>query len=372
MKIYAKYLLGSFLKFFFIIWIILSLFISIIDLLSSFINFLSYGLTTLQILKAFIYHIPTITVFSMPFAALFSSAYLFGRMNNDGELLGFMTLGYSMLYLVVPQFIFSFVLAFGSFVLAETISITTMNKRYEILSHIKRQDEPSYVVFKGDSSIFYAEKYIEEESQFQDVVIIIFDEEKQFIRRVDANYASWNGEHWQMDSVRILNTDNKTEALHIPQMVWEGQPSLDEIKFSLRKGRQDLNLKEARQQIEILKKNGMPYRMEMLNFLRRFSKPFTVLVYTISPLVLILQRGRGVLYSGMAHFSIAGAFTILNMIFGIDARNGSLNTAYASWMPLFWTGASILWIYLFRKYREIYLKRLIKALPRLIQRLSCK
>ncbi len=350
MKTYAKYLLGSFLRFFLITWIILTLFISIIDILASFINFLNYGLNAKQIFMAFIYHIPSITVFCMPFSALFSSAYLFGRMNNEGELLGFMTLGYSTLYLIIPQFLFSFILAFSNFMLAETVGITSMNKRYEILAHIKQKDTPSYVVFKGKYSIFYAEKYIEGEAQFQDVTIIIFDEQEQFVQRVDANFAVWNGKNWLMDNVRILTIDNKSEAVHIPEMIWDGQPALDEINLSVKRGQYDTNLMEAQQQIEILKKNGMPYRSEMLNFLRRFTRPFVVLLYTLSPLVLILQRGRGVLYSGMAHFSIAAMFTILNMIFGIDARNGSLNTFYAAIMPFVWIAGAILIIYLFRQF----------------------
>lgn len=358
MKTYAKYLLGNFLRFFFITWLILSAFISIIDILASFVNFLNYGLTVKQIFMAFIYHIPSIAVFCMPFSALFSSAYLFGRMNNEGELLGFMTLGYSTLYLIIPQFLFSFLLSFINFSLAETIGITSMNKRYEILAHIKQKEAPSYVVFKGKHSIFYAEKYLEGESQFQDVTIIIFNEQEQFVQRVDANYAVWNGENWLMDNVRILNIDNKIDAVHIPEMIWDGQPALDEINLSVKSGQYDTNLMEAQQQIKILKKNGMPYRTEMLNFLRRFAKPFTVLLYTLSPLVLILQRGRGVLYSGMAHFFIAALFTILNMIFGVDARNGSLNAFYATWMPFVWIGGAIFSIYFFRQLGGLQLPRL--------------
>lgn len=343
----VRFIFSNFRRFFFITWLILVSFIVVIDLLASFIDYLNYGLKVPQILLAFLYNIPTITVFCMPFAALFSSAYLFGKMNNDGELLGFMTLGYSIFRLVIPQIIFSSVLCLTNFVLAETITITSINKRQDILEYIHTKDKPSFIVFKGTKSIFYADQYIESESQFLDITIILFDENQPFIQRVDANDGVWTGEGWLLTNVRILNTDNTTDAVHIPEMVWDGQPTLSEINLSV-KGQYTANLIEAYQQIRLLRQNGMPYRSELLNFLRRFSGPFTVILYSLIPLVLTLRRGSGVLHSCMTHFAVACIYTIVNMIFAIWARNGIINAFQAATLPFIISVLTIFGIYLYR------------------------
>lgn len=369
MNISHRHMLVNFIRFFLISWLILVIFISMIDLLGSFISYLNYGLKLQQIFMASVYHVPTIASFTMAFAVLFSSAYLFGKMMNDGEMLGFMTLGYSFFRMIIPQILLSLFLCLFNFAFTETVAIPNINKRYKILEYVKRKERPSFIVFKGTKSIFYAEKYIESESQFQDVTIIMFDENGKFLQRVDANDGNWTGENWLLTNVRILNIDKKIDAVYISDMIWDGQPTLNDINLSV-KPQYDATLIEAYQKIALLKKNGMPYRSELLNFLRRFSQPFAVILYAFIPLVLQLRRGAGVLYSGMIHFAVVCIFIILNMIFGIWARNGSISTVYAVTLPLFIMLLSIFGAYtyrelidiqltLFKRYREFF--RLIKV-----------
>ncbi|MGL4524182.1 MAG: LptF/LptG family permease [Spirochaetia bacterium] len=350
MTVSSRFILINFIRFFIVAWMILVSFVSLIDLLNSFINYLNYGLSVKQILLAFLYNIPSIMSLTMPFAGLFASSYLFGKMNSELELLAFMTLGYSIRRLILPQILIGLLLCLGNFILNESLAVPTMNKRLKILEYIEMGQKPSFIVFKGENSVFYAERYIEAEETFEEIMIIIFTEEQHLLQRVDARYAIWTGENWQLKEARVLNIDNTIDAGHLQDMVWDGQPTIGEIHLSVR-GQYNTTIIEAHQQIQLLKQNGMSYRSELLNFIKRFISPFSMVLYIMTPILLRVKKNSGIILSTMSHFAVAAIFTVLNMITGISARNGNMDVFYATIAPFAIVSVSI---FIFSSFKALY------------------
>ena len=304
-----------------------------------------YGASLSAVLKIFIFSLPGVIMYTFPMSMLLASLLTFGRLSGTSEITAMKSCGISFNRIAMPAIILGFVVSvfaieFNEYVVPWANNAYSNVLYYEIQGNTAMKSQ-EHIIIKDINQgqiqrLIYARRYDSDSQTMQGVTLQVFKEGK--VSHVEnAEYAEWMGNEWNMHNGIIYDiSDGETEhTMHFNTQILPVNESPRQIVREQKKP-EELTMKELRTQIDIMRSQFVDTKKLETELYQRVTIPMASLIFTIVGIPLGLQPNRNSSSRGFA-MSIIIIFIYYSFMTmsGAIAQSGSINPAYAVWIPNF-------------------------------------
>ena len=304
-----------------------------------------YGASLSTVLKIFIFSLPGVIMYTFPMSMLLASLLTFGRLSGTSEITAMKSCGISFNRIAMPAIILGFVVSifaieFNEYVVPWANNAYSNVLYYEIQGNTAMKSQ-EHIIIKDINQgqiqrLIYARRYDSDSQTMQGVTLQVFKEGK--VSHVEnAEYAEWMGNEWNMHNGIIYDiSDGETEhTMHFNTQILPVNESPRQIVREQKKP-EELTMKELRTQIDIMRSQFVDTKKLETELYQRVTIPMASLIFTIVGIPLGLQPNRNSSSRGFA-MSIIIIFIYYSFMTmsGAIAQSGSINPAYAVWIPNF-------------------------------------
>lgn len=284
MKILDKYVIKQFSVAFFFALSCFTIIVIVSQFFDKIDTFLNYKTPAPRIIIYLLYRLPFWLVQVMPVAMLLATLFSLSNFLRSNELTAMKASGMSLYRILLPLFIFSLTASAATFFFQENLASPLAYKaklyekqkiRHEAgIDYLKRQN---FVYYVDNKRLYYIRFFDGENSSLHDVQLDEFDEQKNFKRKILARSAQWIDNEWTFNEgvIREFSSDGKTilgeekfgqKVIAIPETPADFQRE--------DKKTDEMNYRELRYYIERLRRSGIPFKKEQVEYYLRFSYPF--------------------------------------------------------------------------------------------------
>ena len=177
-RVFNRYLLGDFLKTFFITWFVLT-FVMYVGAVGQAIDYMSRGISGLLIMKIFALNIPFTLSFVIPMSVLTTVLLHFGRLSADGEITAMKSCGVSLWQMAAPILFCSMLLSLVCLYINAEVAPRSHWIRRQMLRNLGEEDplalldEGRFVNDFPGVKVYVGKKA---DRQIEDIILYQFDE----------------------------------------------------------------------------------------------------------------------------------------------------------------------------------------------------
>ena len=300
------------------------------------------GVPFFAVLKLLIFKLPAIMVLTFPVSTLFGVAMAMGRLSQDSEIIALRTSGVSMFRIATPIIIISFVISLmcystNEFVVPWANRISEGIIRQIILKKpVTQIKENLFFKDKGDR-YFYVKRVDPKEGTLQDIMMYEL-EESSIPRVVVAKRAKFNGDIWDLESglIHKYGEDGhlEYEATFDSMRIVVSEGFLGHLGYSEQKTTQEMNSRELRKLIGMLRRGGVNTRSLLVDFYMKFSVPLTCFVFALIGIPLSLPGVRtGRAFGVVMCIIIVFSFYVFASVSRSFGYGGIVNPVLAAFVP---------------------------------------
>ena len=283
-----RYWMGQFLRFFFMVQlIVLAIFVTV-DYLTNLNKFLKSGISLLDAMGYVLLKTPFMFVQFTPAGMVLAVIVVFGLMNRSNELLALKAGGVSAYYLVKPAIVAGMLLSFSMFFLGETIVPITMAKANYIKYTVIKKKHLVHAVkeniwIRSNDTIAHFKFFNPVDRTLSGITLTRMDKSFNVIQRMDASSGVWRGGQWHLFNLLIQtfpqgNTggevtmhDEKIVDMEIlPEDLGRVVKKTDEMRFS-----------ELAAHIRKVEQEGYDATTYRVDLLGKTAFPFICLIMSI-------------------------------------------------------------------------------------------
>jgi lipopolysaccharide export system permease protein len=308
----------------------------------------NHGTGLVHTLLITLYTLPSVFFFTFPMAALLASLIAFSRLNEDNEITALKSSGVS-LYQIMPSITaFSVII----YLLASFISLYLLPASNSAMAKVLftvARSSASVGIKQGifndtiPNMVLYANE-ISGHDQTMKGVFIFDDRDPAFPNTIVAQRGAIHSHaaqmslnlHLQDGTMYMVNKDlDSSKTLRFS--TYNLKVGLSDImrKFSSRrKDNEEMSLSELTKRMRQIKKGTIPYNKLVKEVHKRFSVPFTCLIFGLIGLPLGLMMGAKSRSYGIALSIFVFVFYYILMTAANSFGNtGKLHPFLAAWMP---------------------------------------
>jgi len=314
--------------------------IELVDLFANLWRYLNNDASFLLILKVSYLYIPKCIIYSISPALLFSVSYTLGTYYSNNELIAIFGSGISLFKFTFPLIFAGIIFSFGSFLFNEFYVIDSIKEKNE-LSNILLGYSPSFsntniTVVSTNNIIYHSDYYNDNSKTLSGLILVIRDSNGNFTKRIDAEWAEYKNDVWELNRVRIFSFDKIEKDIvetYKNSLILE---YINEPPSTFKRIVKDINeLKKnyAKDWIFSIKKAGLPiYREALVDYYERFSFAFTpfIVIFISSSLGGRFKKNI-LLMSLLSSLSISVLYYVLKMILIILSKQGYLQPVIGAW-----------------------------------------
>jgi lipopolysaccharide export system permease protein len=302
-------------------------------------------------------YLPKCLSYSLPVALLFSVAYTMGSYYIHNELISVFSAGVNLATFVSPLIVIGLLLSFASFVFEDAVVIRTFraknNYTREILNQTVSYSNTNVTVSSADGRFLYqAAYYNDKQETLNGVTIVERSETHDFERRMEANFAEWNGAHWTLRACRLFVRGADGEVREEWRERYDGTELTESPSIFRRISEQveEMRVSDAGEYIASLRRAGLPYQEPLSHYHRKYSFALTpLIVVVIAGSIGGLLKGNFLFLSLLGSLGIVVVYYVVQMVAMALARNGYLSPVVGAWTsPTLFLGLGVLQ---FRKAR---------------------
>jgi lipopolysaccharide export system permease protein len=212
----------------------------------------------LPIILSFFY-VPSLFYNMFPFVILLSGIWFFLTIKRSDEVTALKISGLSNFSIIIVPSMVSIIL--GIFFITAINPITSvLVKKYEKTkgSFEKDQDYLAAITINGiwikeKKNIIRAAKL--DNDQFIEVSIYEFDDENNFLRRLEAKSANINLKNWTLNDVKVIDMNGKTIAENLTNISYMSMYDINQIK-TLYSNLDTVSFWSIKNEIELLENRG--------------------------------------------------------------------------------------------------------------------
>lgn len=259
----------------------------IIVLVSQFFDridtFLNYKTPVSKILVYLVYRLPFWLVQVMPIATLLATLFCLSNFLRYNELTAMKAAGLSLYRILLPLFIFCLFLSAATFFFNESLAspLAYTAKLYEKhkirheegLDYLKRHN---FVYYVENERIYYIRFFDGENSSMNDLQLDEFNGQKLLKRKIIARSSHWQENHWIFKDGIIRVFSGNGEKIISEEKFDQKVIDIPETPADFQredKRTSEMNYKELKEYIERLRRSGIPFGKEQVEFHLRFSYP---------------------------------------------------------------------------------------------------
>ncbi len=342
MKIIRIFILKQFLLTFILAMLFFVLILEIGDMFPNLFQFSENEISLGQILTSMYYFIPKCISYAVPISLIFSVSYTIGTLYMNNELITVFGSGISLRNFVMPIIITGAVISAVMFVYNEEVVIDSYNRKVEFNDRLLKK-KPSYsnqnVAEIGDSQdiIYSADYYNDNNLSLTGVTIVEYNNDYNFVRRVDADYAEWKDGYWLLHRARLFRWDEGgkylTEDFHNEYKNEKYDIPPDRFR-RITQNVDNMTIAEAKVYIEEMRNASPDVRREiMTNYHEKFS-------YALAPLIVVIIscaiggkfKKNILLFSLAASLTIAVIYEVMRMFAMLLAKQGYISPLLGAWL----------------------------------------
>jgi len=333
-----RMLILSFLQTLFIAIVFFVFLIELVDLFSNLWRYLNNDASILLILKVAYLYLPKCIIYSISPALLFSVSYTLGSFYSNNELIAIFGSGISLFKFTYPLIISGLIFSFGSFMFNEFYVIDTIKAKNE-LSNVLLGYSPSFsntniTVVSKNNIIYHSDYYNDNSQTLSGLILIIRDKNGNFIERIDAEWAEFRNNMWELNRARIFkfnnyNIEEKYENKLLRDTIIEPPATFKRMVKDIN----ELKRSEAKDWIYSIRRAGLPiYREALVDYYERFSFSLTpfIVIFISSSLGGRFKKNI-LLMSLLSSLSISVLYYVLKMILILLAKQGYLQPITGAW-----------------------------------------
>ena len=355
MKNFTKLLLREFVPFFLLGVVFFTLILILGDIFTNLWRYLSHDVPFSQAIAVSFLYTPKALSYALPIGSMFAAAFALGNLGARNELIAVFGSGVPLIRFVLPILLIAALLSAGSFIVEDRIAIPLMKRRNTLSKELlgiqdSKNRSRAVAIAREGHVIYYADYYNDEKSTLTGLTVVRLDEHNHFLKRIDAEKASWDGSGtWLLEGCRVYTEGDSGEIL---QNYYERyrDPQVDELPDTFRldtRELEEMNNREARLWIETQKKAGLPYKTYQAKYYQRFTTALTPFLVVFFAGALGGRFKRNVLLmSLLASLGLSAAWYIVRMIATLMSQIGIISPLLGAVVP--YIGFMALGVWLFR------------------------
>jgi len=355
MKTFRRLLLKEFIPFLLLGILFFTLILVLADIFTNLWRYLNRDVPFSQaIIISFLYG-PKALSYAMPIGAMFAAAFALGNLGARNELIAVFGSGIPLIRFVLPILVIAAFLSAGGFIIEDRIAIPLMKERNQLSKELlgiqdSKNRSRAVAIAREGHVIYYADYFNDERSTLSGLTVIRLDDENRFMKRIDAQKATWDGSGtWLLEGCRVF-TDDGSGGIVQERYERYRDDQVDEDPTTFRLDTRELvemNDNEARQWIQTQKKAGLPYKAYQAEYYQRYTTALTPFLVVLFAGALGGRFKRNVLLmSLLASLGLSAAWYIIRMISTLISQIGLVSPLLGAVVP--YIGFLALGIWLFR------------------------
>lgn len=341
MKILDKYIVGRFVKN--LIWAMVSaitVFI-VLDNVEQLDKFIDKKVPAVIVGEYYLHYIPYIIYLTLPIATLLSTLFTVGGMTRTNELVAMQASGISFgrtLWLLLST---STLIAFGVFVLGETIVPHSNQRRLDIYRYeVKKvpressSNQGKLYLQIGTNQQLYIQHYRQLTREAYEVKMIEVDNGR-IVKSIEADKMVWLNQKWLVQGAieRHFHEDGSVDRFINDTLTISGETLRPNELENIQILPEEMNWSELREFIHRLKLAGSKTLKWEVELLSKVAMPTAAIVIVLfgAPLAAVKRRGGTALGFGLSLFICFIYFGFIQ-VGKIMGYNGSLTPFMSAWI----------------------------------------
>jgi len=342
MTIIYRMVLKSFILSFIISILLFMMIVELLDIFSNLWRYINNSVPFLAILKVALFYGPKCIFYAIPVATLFSVSYTLGSMFAKNELIAIFGSGISIYRLTFPLILCGFIISVLTFIFHENIVTNTFHKKNELTARLLRTEikynNDNITVMNSSREIIYnADFYNDTTETLTNLMLLDRTENRSTPTRIDCKQAVWDAvnNRWILIDCRkyFFNQNEKIYNLETIKRIEDSKYDLKPSTFrKVVNNIEEMNVNDAVEWIDNLKKAGISYRIQLIEYYKRFSFPLTSLIVAIiASSVGGSFRKNILIMSLLTSLLLAAGYYIMQMVLGLLARLGYIPPLAGAW-----------------------------------------
>jgi len=336
-----RYLVVSFIPIFLVSLLFFVLLVEMADLFVNILQYVQNEASLASIIRSMLLYLPKCVSWSLPMATLFSVSYILGSMYTNNELVMVFGSGVSLASFITPLVVIAVLLSALFLGFDDRVVLPTMAAKKELTRSLFKMSEPTgsadVTVIGSDKRFVWNMKYYDRRNLIMTGVILVErDHGGHLVSRLNAQSASWNGARWVFSGVRrfFWKGDSLVDASY---GTWDDAELAEPPESFKGGGRpiEEMSLSDARSQLALLKRSGLPRTGQMAEYYRRFAFALTPLVVTLLSAALAgFYRKNVLLMSLLVSLTAATLYYVTQMVSMLLAKSGTIGPVAGAFAPL--------------------------------------
>jgi len=334
-----RYLIRQFLPIFAVAVGMFMFILSLIDLFTHLVRYLTYEVPFSQIMKMCAFYLPKSFSYALPISLLFASAFTLGDLYARNELTSIFSSGIPFWRFSIPLIIIGFLASIFSFFFDDNLVIPTLRVKNELSRHFLNpttaENNSDIVIKARNGLLIYSIDYYDYTAKvLNGINIVEQDSSGNFISLIRAQRATWTGEYWEFINPMIYYWEEGFLRARLlpPTDAYHEEPDI--FRRNAVKA-EELPVMQEKLLIKDLKAAGLPYMEAQTDYYHRFSYPM------VSFIVMLLSIPMGgkfkkniLLMSLFVSLSAAVVFYVIEMLSMLMAKQGYIPTLVGAWFPV--------------------------------------
>ena len=347
MRILDRYITKTQIAIFLSVLFIFMFLYVVIDIFNHLDEMIKQHMSLGILLKYYLSFLPTIFVQVSPFASLLATLYTLGALNKENEIIAMRTSGLSLLQIVKPILILSFLISIFVFLVNEKIVPRASELNEDMKQSLSKgkkisQDEiiKNLAFFGTKNRLFFINKFYPKTNELEGIIILEEDQNQNVLRKIVAQKGTWEQNHWKFYQ-SITYGFNKTGEV-------EGEPSYfqEEIMtipekpqdfLQLRPQTETMSIAVLKKYLSKINKSGAKTLIRNLevDLNQKIAFPFTSFIITLVGIpfgLVIRQRKHAKLASFGVCILISFFYYIISAISVTLGKVGILPAFLSGWL----------------------------------------
>jgi len=347
LKFINRYIIKEYLKSLLVVIAVMLSIIILINMLDEFNFFKSKKeLKFIFFILFTILKIPNVLVNLFPFIVLFGGIVFYLKIYNHNEVISLRVAGYSNVQIILIPALTSFVLGYLIVFFIVPFSSSFLKYYEELRSNYNEtknlvflNETGIWILDKGekDKNIIRIERINKDFSKIEKITIYNYNNNNDFIKRIDAEEGFINNKNWELNKVYIITANKKNnKENYFKNFNYETKLNMNELR-NVYKNTETTSLFDINKEILLLEDKGYSSVDLRIRYQKLISFPIYLLSMSILAGLMIINLGKTSNYLKYGTYGVIISIIIyfLNDLSITIAKSGIISVDFSVWIPIF-------------------------------------
>lgn len=345
MKTLYLYIIKLFLPILIISIFFIVFMLELFDLFNNLNQYIDRKTPIFDILHIALLYLPTCLSYALPVSLLFSISFTLGNLYAQNELIAVYGAGISLYRLVIPFITIGLLLSIFMFFFENHVVIPSRIAKDEKTSIVlQRNSEVNIISNKiqrnlNTNTVYKAREYNNKKKTIRQLTVFEWDDNDNFIKRIEADSARWTDNYWEMNNCVVYFWDEATGIFAQKQVNHIAEPKYNQLPESFVNSKpavENMQLSQASDFIAYRKAAGLPYRVALMEYYKRFSFAFTCFIVALLSCSVGSKFKKNILLmSLLSSLLLSIGYFVVYYATDIMAAQGGLPPLAGAWLGTF-------------------------------------